>query len=57
MSMSLKEEWRWVSCKLTDSFNNLEMQGKRTMAVLVTCLQAATLINVASFLTSVNPHL
>jgi len=55
--MSLKEEWRWVSCKLTDSFNNLEMPGKRTMAVLVTCLQAATLINVASFLTSVNPHL
>jgi hypothetical protein len=42
---------------MTDSFKNLEMQGKRIMAVLVTRFQATTLINVSSFLTSVNPHL
>jgi hypothetical protein len=57
MSVSLKEEGRGVTCILTDSFNNLEMQGKRIMALLVTRLQATTLINVSSFLTSVNPHL
>jgi len=55
--MSLKKEGRWVTRILTDSFNNLEIQDKRIMAVLVTRLQATTLINVSSFLTSVNPHL
>ena len=44
--MSLKEEGRWVTCILTDSFNKLEMLGKSIMALLVTRLQATTLINV-----------
>ena len=49
--MSLKEERRRVTCRVTDSFNNLEMLGKSIMAVLVTHLQATTLTNVSSLLT------